>query len=59
MVEYKDSRNAIIYWAEQLPEDESIMLVNYKNEKSIKSLTAYVSAAPTIGWCHLKSISEW
>ncbi len=63
MVEYKDSRNAIIYWAEQLPEDESIMLVNYKNEKSIKSLTAYVSAAPTIGWwspqINLGMVKQW
>ena len=37
MVEYKDSRNAIIYWAEQLPEDESIMLVNYKNGRKSRN----------------------
>lgn len=49
MLEYKDSRNAIIYWAEQMPENEAITLIKYKNEKSIKSLTAYVSIAPTIG----------
>ena len=55
--------NSRIYWAEQLPEDESIMLVNYKNKKSIKSLTAYVSAAPTIGWwspqINLGMVKQW
>lgn len=63
MVEYKDSRNAIIYWAEQLPENESVMLINYKNEHSIKSLTAYLSAAPTIGWwspqLNLGMVKQW
>lgn len=63
MVEYKDSHNAIIYWAEQLPEDERVMLINYKNEKSIKSLTAYLSAAPTIGWwspqINLGMVRQW
>lgn len=63
MVAYKDSRNAIIYWAEQLPKNESVMLINYKNEKSIKSLTAYISAAPTIRWwspqINLGVVKQW
>jgi len=49
MVNYKDSRNAIIYWAEQIPENEVITLVSRKNVKSLKSMTAYISAAPKIG----------
>lgn len=49
-LEYKDVRNAIIYWTEQLPEDESVTMVRYKNQKSIKSMTAFISVAPTVGW---------
>ena len=49
MVNYKDSRNAIIYWAEQMPENEAITMISRKNVKSLKSMTAYISAAPKIG----------
>ena len=49
MVNYKDSRNAIIYWAEQIPGNEAITMISRKNVKSLKSMTAYVSAAPKIG----------
>lgn len=49
MVNYKDSRNAIIYWAEQIPEGEAITMISRKNVKSLKSMTAYISAAPKIG----------
>lgn len=49
MVNYKDSRNAIIYWAEQTLENEAITMISRKNVKSLKSMTAYISAAPKIG----------
>ena len=49
MVNYKDSRNAIIYWAEQIPGNEAITMISRKNVKSLKSMTAYISAAPRIG----------
>lgn len=49
MVNYRDSRNAIIYWAEQIPGNEAITMVSRKNVKSLKSMTAYISAAPKIG----------
>lgn len=49
MVNYKDSRNAIIYWAEQAPENEAITITSRKNVKSLKSMMVYVSAAPKIG----------
>ena len=48
MVNYKDSRNAIIYWAEQMPGNEAITMISRKNVKSLKSMTAYISAAPKI-----------
>ena len=41
MVNYKDSRNAIIYWAEQIPGNEAITMISRKNVKSLKSMTAY------------------
>ena len=49
MVNYKDSRNAIIYWAEQMPGNEAITMISRKNVKSLKSMTAYICAAPKIG----------
>lgn len=49
MVNYKDSRKAIIYWAEQILDNEAITMISRKNVKSLKSMTAYISAAPKIG----------
>ena len=49
MVNYKDSRNAIIYWAEQMPGNEAITMISRKNVKSLKSMTAFISAALKIG----------
>ena len=49
MINFKDSRNAIIYWAEQIPGNEAITMISRKNVKSLKSMTAYISAAPKIG----------
>ncbi|MCW4075402.1 TonB-dependent receptor domain-containing protein [Segatella copri] len=49
MVNYRDSRNAIIYWAEQIPGNEAITMISRKNVKSLKNMTAYISAAPKIG----------
>lgn len=63
MVNYKDSRDAIIYWAEQTPDDEVITMVNHKNLKSVKSTTAYVSFAPKFGvWspqANLAILKQW
>lgn len=49
MINYKDSRNAIIYWAEQIPGNEAITMISRKNVKSLKSMTAFISAAQKIG----------
>lgn len=49
MVEYKDSRDAIIYWADLMSESQAIALIRYKNQESIKSMKAFVSAAPKVG----------
>ena len=63
MVNYKDSRDAIIYWAEQIPNNEAITMVNHKNLKSVKSTTAYVSLAPKVGFwspqVNLAMLKQW
>lgn len=63
MVNYKDSRDAIIYWAEQIPDNEAITMVNHKNLKSVKSATAYVSLAPKFGFwspqANLAMLKQW
>lgn len=49
-VNYTDSRNAIIYWGEQMEDNPAITLTSFKNVKSIKSMNLFVSAAPKIGF---------
>lgn len=49
VAEYSDIRDAIIYWAEQKADNESTTIIRYKNAKSIKGLTAAITAAPKIG----------
>jgi len=49
VAEYADTRDAIIYWAEQKAGNESTTIIRYKNVKSIKGLTAAITAAPKIG----------
>lgn len=49
-LEYKDSRDAIIYWVDQLQDNPYVSMIRYKNQKSIKSITAYMSISPTIGF---------
>lgn len=48
--QYTDKRNAIIYWMDQDPDNESVNTIVYKNQHSLKELTMMVSAAPTIGF---------
>lgn len=49
IAQYQDTRRAIIYWAEQMPNAENITLIRYRNIKSLKNLTFFLSATPTIG----------
>lgn len=48
VAEYSDTRDAIIYWAEQKPDNEAVTIVRYNNARSIKGLTGSFTAAPTI-----------
>ena len=49
MVNYKDTRNAIIYWADQRDKNEAVTMVNHKNQRSVKTMTAYLSVNPRFG----------
>lgn len=49
MFSYQDTRDAIIYWADQLTDNSSVTYMKFKNLTSLKSFTAYVAAAPEIG----------
>ena len=49
VVQYKDTRHAFIYWAEQMPNEEGVTVIRYRNIESLKDLTIFASACPTIG----------
>ena len=48
-MQYTDKRNAIIYWLEDEPDNESITLMRYRNQHSLKTFFTLVSVAPKIG----------
>lgn len=48
-IEYQDKRNAIIYWATQDLNQESITTISYKNMNSIKRLSSTLSFFYNIG----------
>lgn len=48
-VSYDDRRNAIIYWGEQLENTPEVTRLSFKNLKSLKYMSASVSAAPKFG----------
>lgn len=47
---YNDVKHAIVYWGEQVPEDESITKISYKNLKNLKLITAALVFAPHFGY---------
>lgn len=49
MAGWQDDRDAIIYWAEQMPENTSVTTIKYKNQNSVKSFDAMIAAAPSFG----------
>lgn len=49
MASYQNDKDAIIYWAEQQKDNPAITRVSYKNLKSLKNLTVFVSCAPRFG----------
>lgn len=48
-VDYKDRRDAIIYWGEQVESDPAVTFISFKNLSSLKSMSAFLSLAPRWG----------
>jgi hypothetical protein len=49
MVSYRNTHNAIIFWAEQMEENPAITMLSHRNLDRLPSFTAFLSAAPTFG----------
>lgn len=49
MVSYQRRTDDIIYWGEQMADNEAVTMVGNKNIGCIPMLTAYVGATPTVG----------
>lgn len=63
MVSYKQEKDVIIQWAEQLEDNPAVTLLSTKNIDNIPSLTLFLSAAPKFGiWSPQASvgfIKQW
>ena len=46
---YTDARQAIIYWSDLNPIQESALLIKYQNTNSLKKTVAYTTIQPTLG----------
>lgn len=49
MASYKNEKNTVIYWAEQLEENPAVTLLAYRNLEKLPSLSAFLTASPTFG----------
>ncbi len=49
MASYKNEKNTVIYWAEQLEENPAVTLLAYRNLEKLPSFSAFLTASPTFG----------
>ena len=49
MMSYKNEKDAIIYWTEQMEESPAVSVVGYRNLEKLPSLTAFVTLSPKFG----------
>jgi hypothetical protein len=49
MVSYKNEKDAIIYWTEQMEENPAVSLIAYRNLEKLPSLVAFLNISPTFG----------
>jgi hypothetical protein len=49
MVSYKNEKDAIIYWTEQLEENPAVSVLAFRNLEELPSLTTFFIASPTFG----------
>lgn len=49
MASYKNEKDAVIYWTEQMEENPAISVLAYRNLEKLPSLTAFLTLSPTFG----------
>lgn len=49
MISYKNEKNTVIYWAEQVEENPAVALLAYRNLEKLPSLNTFITASPTFG----------
>ncbi|MDD2476610.1 MAG: TonB-dependent receptor [Dysgonamonadaceae bacterium] len=49
MSSYKNEKNTVIFWAEQLEENPAVTLLAYRNLEKLPSLSVFLTASPTFG----------
>ena len=49
MMSYKNEKDAIIYWTEQMEENPAVSVVGFRNLVKLPSLTAFVTLSPKFG----------
>ena len=63
MISYKQEKDAIIQWAEQLEENPAVTILSTKNIDKIPNLSAFLTASPKFGiWSPMASvgfIKQW
>jgi len=49
MASYKNEKDAVIYWTEQMEENPAISVLAYRNLEKLPSLTTFLTLSPTFG----------
>lgn len=49
MASYKNEKNTVIFWADQLEENPAVTLLAYRNLEKLPSFSAFFTASPTFG----------
>lgn len=49
MASYKNEKDAVIYWTEQMEENPAISLLAYRNLEKLPSFTVFLTLSPTFG----------
>lgn len=50
MMSYKNQKNAVIFWAEQLEDNPAVTLIAYRNLEKLPTLSTFITASPTFGF---------
>lgn len=50
MMSYKNQKNAVVFWAEQLEDNPAVTLIAYRNLEKLPTLSTFITASPTFGF---------